>query len=177
MRMLSVVVGLSVLLPMSASAAPTSKNTAQVQLRAHYENVARALRNRDSKAAMVGYAEDVLVFDIPPPLQVVGKQLNTAAYDHIFAQTIGPYLVDFADLRIRLLGPSAAFATSVFKTKFKMRSGDGVSFTARITDIFEKRNGHWLVVHEHVSLPVNMKTGTADMNATASGKYSPFERH
>jgi hypothetical protein len=35
----------------------------------------------------------------------------------------------------------------------------------RVTDGYRKVNGHWLVEHEHVSVPVDLDTGKPDMTS------------
>ena len=41
---------------------------------------------------------------------------------------------------------------------------DGKAFTLvfRFTDVLRKMNGKWLIVHEHLSFPVDPETGKAD---------------
>jgi len=33
----------------------------------------------------------------------------------------------------------------------------------RVTELYHKINGKWLIVHEHASVPVDLKTGKADI--------------
>jgi ketosteroid isomerase-like protein len=33
----------------------------------------------------------------------------------------------------------------------------------RVTDVFRKLDGHWRIVQEHVSFPVDVSTGKADL--------------
>jgi ketosteroid isomerase-like protein len=40
-----------------------------------------------------------------------------------------------------------------------------VDYTVRVTDGFKKINGKWLIAHTHVSFPVDMRTGKADMES------------
>ena len=37
--------------------------------------------------------------------------------------------------------------------------------TARVTDGYRKINGKWLITLEHVSVPVDLETGKADINS------------
>ena len=37
--------------------------------------------------------------------------------------------------------------------------------TFRFTDVLTKKHGKWLVVHEHVSFPVDPATGAADFSS------------
>jgi ketosteroid isomerase-like protein len=42
---------------------------------------------------------------------------------------------------------------------------DGKPFnvTFRSTDVWRKRNGQWKIISVHVSVPIDLKTGKADM--------------
>ena len=45
----------------------------------------------------------------------------------------------------------------------QLKDGRTIDFEGRGTDLFERSAGKWLVVHEHLSLPVDMNTGQAEM--------------
>jgi len=34
-----------------------------------------------------------------------------------------------------------------------------------VTDIYRKINGKWLIIHEHISVPVDLTTNKADLAA------------
>lgn len=36
---------------------------------------------------------------------------------------------------------------------------------ARVTHVYERINGNWLIVHEHVSVPIDMSTGKPDFQS------------
>ena len=37
--------------------------------------------------------------------------------------------------------------------------------TMRITDVLRKSSGKWLIIHEHVSVPVDLASGKADLSS------------
>ena len=43
--------------------------------------------------------------------------------------------------------------------------GQPIDLTVRVTDVYRKIKGKWLVVHEHVSVPVDLNTGKPDMSS------------
>ena len=45
------------------------------------------------------------------------------------------------------------------------KDGKPLDLTLRVTDVYKKMNGKWLVVHEHVSWPVDLETGKADFSS------------
>ena len=53
---------------------PTSKNQIdnESQIRELVENWARAVRNEDMDGVLAHHADDIVMFDVPPPLQSKG---------------------------------------------------------------------------------------------------------
>ena len=43
------------------------------------------------------------------------------------------------------------------------KSGKPFDIIFRVTDVWRKEKGGWKMVHSHISLPVAMATGKADM--------------
>jgi ketosteroid isomerase-like protein len=43
------------------------------------------------------------------------------------------------------------------------KDGKKVEIAVRVTDGFQKIDGKWLIVHEHVSVPIDLNTGMADL--------------
>lgn len=47
----------------------------------------------------------------------------------------------------------------------KDSGGKPFEITYRVTDFWRKRNGQWKLIDSHLSFPVDMKTGKADLAA------------
>lgn len=47
----------------------------------------------------------------------------------------------------------------------KQRAGGQLNIKARVTDVYRQIGGRWYIVHEHVSVPVNIQTGQADLES------------
>jgi DNA-binding transcriptional ArsR family regulator len=43
------------------------------------------------------------------------------------------------------------------------KQGKKLDLTVRVTDVYKKAQGRWLVIHEHVSVPVDLETGKPDL--------------
>jgi len=43
------------------------------------------------------------------------------------------------------------------------KDGSKFSITLRVSDCYRKINGKWLITMEHVSVPVDLETGKADL--------------
>jgi ketosteroid isomerase-like protein len=58
-----------------------------------------------------------------------------------------------------------AYGHGIFQTAGNDKDGMPLDLTLRVTDVYRKVNGKWLVVHEHVSWPVDLATGKADLSS------------
>ena len=74
----------------------------------------------------------------------------------------GPIKFELSDLSITADG-SLGFGHSIQHITGTDTKGKPVDFTVRVTDGYRKINGKWLIVQEHVSVPVNFDTGKPDM--------------
>jgi len=43
--------------------------------------------------------------------------------------------------------------------------GQPIDITVRVTDGYRKIAGDWVIVHEHVSVPVDLATGKPDLSS------------
>jgi ketosteroid isomerase-like protein len=94
------------------------------------------------------------------PREFAGQK---AIHDHL-AEFSGlkDLKVDFLELRVISDG-QLAVARSVQHVTGKDSGGKPFDSTFRVTDIWRRTNGQWKLIHAHVSYPVDMKTGKADM--------------
>jgi ketosteroid isomerase-like protein len=108
--------------------------------------------------------ESLFVFDVLPPRQYVGAKAYRKDWEEFFAAFPGPLAFDLSDLRItadRRLG----FSHSIQHVGLTDKDGKKLDITVRVTDGYRKVNGKWLVVHEHVSVPVDLATAKADITS------------
>jgi ketosteroid isomerase-like protein len=61
----------------------------------------------------------------------------------------------------RLMG----FSHSIQRITGTDTKGRPVDLTVRVTDVYRKIKGNWLIVHEHVSVPVALDTGKPDLSS------------
>jgi len=62
-------------------------------------------------------------------------------------------------------GNRLAYGHGIFRTSGPDKAGRPLDLTVRVTDVFKKISGEWLVIHEHVSWPVDIETGKADLSS------------
>ncbi|HTY56465.1 MAG TPA: nuclear transport factor 2 family protein [Candidatus Binataceae bacterium] len=43
------------------------------------------------------------------------------------------------------------------------KDGEQMELNIRVTEIYQRINGKWQIIHEHASVPVDIKTGKADL--------------
>ena len=111
-----------------------------------------AARRRDYDGVLAHHAPDMLMFDVPPPFQSEGLEAYRRTWDLFFGCMADPPTFDFSDVRVTV-GADVAFATAHGKCLSRDK-GEVTEVHFRLTMCFEKRDGEWLIVHEHHSEPV-----------------------
>lgn len=133
----------------------TDLNDNERAIRAANESWADAIRSKDIDALMEHYTEDVVVFDMPPPLSKTGKENYRKSFENWLAQFKGEITCEFKDLEI-LAGDNVAFLHTLTKVGDIRPDGSDSGSWVRVTVGFRKIDGRWLVTHEHVSIPAGM---------------------
>jgi ketosteroid isomerase-like protein len=98
------------------------------------------------------WADDALWFDVPP---FASKGLVPARkqFDTEFAK-VSSFVVEIVSADTFINGDMAVVCTV---QKWNVTKKDGTQLPPmliRLTDCFERRGGHWKVIHEHSSVPV-----------------------
>ena len=138
--------------------AKTSKATTEAEIRKLVEDWVDALRAKDVKRMLAHYSPEICFFGIAPPLEIRGIDAYRKAVEEWIPTFRGEY-------EIRNLSISAsdntAFCHSTNRLTGTAPNGQPTDNWVRVTVCFQKTNGKWLVTHEHVSVPFDMKTGQA----------------
>ncbi len=74
-----------------------------------------------------------------------------------------------SDLNVTTDG-QLGFAHYVIHMTGVAKDGSKAEMTFRLTDCLKKIKGKWLIVHEHVSFPVDLATGKADLLSKPQGR-------
>lgn len=136
----------------------------ETAIRALESRFAAAVTARDIDAVMKVYTPDVLVFDVIPPRQYAGAAAYRKDWEGFFGWIKGPMKFEIADLRVVAAG-TLGYSHSIQRVTGSDTKGQPVDLTVRVTDIYRKVRGHWLIEHEHVSIPVDLDTGKPDMTS------------
>ncbi len=112
---------------------------------------------------MALYAPDVVSFDLGAPLRSAGAEAKRRAWREVFAMYQRPIRYEVRDLGITV-GDDVAFGHSVNRISGVLKNGDKTDFWVRWTACFRKIERNWLIVHDHVSVPVDPQIRTALLN-------------
>ena len=141
----------------SASAAGDDK-----QAITDLEHKAANAPNADEAMKYYDQSDDLVEFDMAgPPREYVGPK---AVHDDFAKAFTGVknIKVNFIELNVVTDG-NLGFARSVQRFTATGPDGKPIDITFRQSDFLHKVNGEWKIMHQHISVPVDMKTGKADM--------------
>src|SRR5213594_1293935 len=125
-------------------------------IRALYQGYMEAFNKKDVAKIMSFYVpgSDLFVFDVTPPRQHVGWEDYKKDWEDLFAAFPGPLHQEVSDLSITSDG-RLAFSHYVVSGYFTRPDGNRLPIAVRVTDAYRKVSGKWLIVQEHVSVPVD----------------------
>ena len=123
-----------------------------------------AVKAKDVDAVMKVYVPDesLFVFDVIPPRQYVGAKAYAKDWTDLFGMFKGPVNFEISDLSVSADG-TMGYGHSIQHISGSDGKGQPIDVTVRVTDVYRKLNGNWLIVHEHVSVPVDLATGKPDL--------------
>jgi ketosteroid isomerase-like protein len=121
-------------------------------LRGRIEGIAQAIRDKDLDRLMTFYDLDVEVFDVRASLNLLGAGAYRNNFEHWFESFEGPIGYEIHSLRVVAPHPPGGGHYSG-RGKGARPGGRRSGYWVRGTTCFERRDGEWLVTHEHISLP------------------------
>jgi ketosteroid isomerase-like protein len=166
-RGLWIVAGLMVISLRTAASQTSGGNKDEQEIRIIEDRFAAAVRAKDVDSIMKNYAPGaaLFVFDVTPPRQYVGFDAYKKDWQGFFAAFPGPVdKFEVQDLSIETDG-KLAYSHSIQPLVITAKDGSKFSLTVRVTDGYRKINGKWLITQEHVSVPVDLETGKADLTS------------
>jgi ketosteroid isomerase-like protein len=108
--------------------------------------------NPDNAASMYAKETDAVFFDLAP-LKYNGWEEYKAGVKQTFASASSASIVPNDDLKVTRRG-NIAWTSNTFHGTLHQKDGKNTEITGRHTAVWEKRGGHWIIVHEHVSAPL-----------------------
>ena len=144
----------------ASSPVATDENTGERDIRGWIDRWTKAFSARDADAVMELYADDVIAYDLVPPLQYRGKAEYRTDYQQFFAQYEDNPRVEVRDLHVAVSG-DLGYASGLELISGTLKRGRKSELWVRFTSLYRKVNGKWLDFHDHVSVPADIETGRA----------------
>ncbi len=144
----------------------SARSNDEEQIRALERRFADAFKAKDADAIMANYehSQNLVFFDVVPRAEHTGWDSYKKDWQGLFASVDTVTSFDINDLTIQVDGKlaySSSFQHSIVTTK----AGASRDLTVRVTDVYRKSGGKWLIVQEHVSVPVDLQTGKPDLQS------------
>jgi len=138
----------------------------EAAIRTLEDKFAVAFNAGDVDAMMKNYIADksLVVFDVVPPRQHLGADAYRKAWLGFFSHFNGIPKIAITDLVITVEG-NLGFSHSIQHVTGTDIQGHSIDRTVRVTDGYRKIGGNWLIVLEHVSVPVDLTTGKPDLSS------------
>jgi ketosteroid isomerase-like protein len=145
-----------------------NKTPDEVAIRTLIQKWAAAVRRQDMEAICRDHAEDLVMFDVPPPLEVRGLASYVTTWEPFFRMSPRPVVFDIKSLEI-IAGDDVAFAMALVRCSNGEVGAPAGDLDFRLTVGLRKIGGRWTVLHEHHSVPAESPpspTGSAtEVNA------------
>jgi ketosteroid isomerase-like protein len=138
----------------------------ETQIRALEQRFTAAVKAKDADKIMENYdhSQKLVIFDVIPPREYVGWDAYKKDWQEFLNSFDGPITMQISGLTIVADG-NLAYGYSFQRIAGKMKNGGPPDVTVRVTDVYRKTGGKWLIVHEHVSVPVDLTTAKADLQS------------
>ncbi len=128
---------------------------AETQVRTLIEAWADAVRRHDLPAILAHHEQDIVMYDLPLPLQSRGMAEYKKTWDLFFKYHEPSQAFDIEEITITA-GDDVAFAFAIMRCgsgTFKAAAAEKAGFPFRLTIGLRKVDGDWRITHEHHSLP------------------------
>lgn len=161
---LDVLAGMLLLCVLALALPP--KGSEEAEIRALYDTFGSAFRGKNADKIMSLYVpgQKLVAFDVTPPREYVGWNTYKKSWQDFFALFNGPPTLQTEEMTIGADG-NLGYFYGVERTLGTLTDGSKMDITVRVTRVFRKVGGKWLIVHEHVSVPVDLTTGKPDLHS------------
>ena len=125
--------------------------SATEQIRSLIHHWADAVHRGDMDAVLADHAEDIVMFDVPPPHRGVrGVEEYRAAWPGFFGWQRSGAVFEIAELDVTA-GEEVAFAYALLRCGMPTEQQPIVEPRLRLTLGLRREDGRWIVAHEHHS--------------------------
>jgi uncharacterized protein (TIGR02246 family) len=133
---------------------PQNTTSEETRIKALLEAWASAVRRHDLPAILAHHLPDMVMFDVPPPLQCKGIAAYEQTWGLFFRYHKPGTAFDIEELTVTA-GEDVAFAVAIMRCPPDSSSNpaDKDGFLFRLTVGLRKLDGDWRIAHEHHSVP------------------------
>ncbi|MGE0239901.1 MAG: SgcJ/EcaC family oxidoreductase [Parvibaculaceae bacterium] len=125
----------------------------ETEIRRLIERWAEAAHAGDIEGVLADHAEDIVMFDVPPPNEVRGIAAYRDTWPPFFDFQRGGASFEIVALDVTV-GADVAFAHALLKCGTADELAKDPDNRLRLTIGLRKENGRWVVAHEHHSFPL-----------------------
>jgi uncharacterized protein (TIGR02246 family) len=138
----------------------------KAEIAALEQRVAAGIQAKDADAIMANYipGDSLVVFDLVPPRQYTGNDAYKKDWAGVLAGCADSPKMEISDLDITADG-KLAFSHSIQHFSCTDAKGNKMDMTMRASDDYRKVKGKWFIVHEHLSAPIDLASGKADLTS------------
>jgi uncharacterized protein (TIGR02246 family) len=129
-----------------------SLSAEEAAIRSLLTSWAAAVRAKDLRKVLAHHAQDISMFDVPPPFEARGIEAYETTWALFYSAQPEPVAFDIKRLDI-VAGHDVAFAYALMQCAEIAPDGRRVPLDFRLTVGLRKVDGRWTVVHEHHSVP------------------------
>ena len=130
----------------------TQAATEEAKIREIIESWSKAIRNKDLNRILANHAPDLLMYDVPLPLELRGIDAYRASWKRFFSWLNDGGTFEVSDLEV-VTGRDVAFCHALVNCGNPRTSGQKDDLTVRLTVGLKRVDGQWTVLHEHHSAP------------------------
>ena len=145
--------------PAQTTGKPAAKTPLETQFKAKITQYYAAWSTLDPDKAAQYYAKDadIVFYDIAPLKYNGWEEYKEGVKKNFTEQVVSGSgsLIPKDDLKVTRRG-NIVWTTVTFHLSGKLKAGGAMELDGRHTAIWELRGAHWLIVHEHVSTPLQM---------------------
>jgi len=123
------------------------------EIRTLIQNWAKAVHAGDLDSVLADHADDIVMFDVPPPNEVRGKSAYRETWPPFFEWQKQGASFEIVSLEV-VAGTDVAFAFALLRCGTPEELQKDPQNRLRLTIGLRKLKGRWVVAHEHHSFPL-----------------------
>lgn len=135
----------------------------EAEVRREFEDWFRKAAAKDLNGVMAKIADNVVSYEHDAPLAYYGAAAVREVCRKGFDAMPGEFSWDIPDLRIIVRG-DIAVTWGLNRMQAQLPGQDRFVSWSRGTRIFQKIDGRWMLIHQHVSYPYDPATGEAKID-------------